>query len=51
MSEDKCKDCFAYQFDHKHGYNCIAPVCIKEHDYDPKTRSWLPKKVLIKKEV
>lgn len=40
--EDKCKDCFAYQFDHKLGYYCTAPVCIKEYNYDPETKSWIP---------
>lgn len=39
--EDKCKDCFAYQFDHKLGYYCTAPVCIKEYNYDPETKSWI----------
>jgi len=43
LDEDKCKDCFASQHDEEFGDICAAPVCIKEYDYDPNTRSWHPK--------
>ena len=50
MVEDKCKDCFAYQYDEEFGDICISPVCIKEYDYDPETRTWILIKKTNKKE-
>lgn len=42
-NKDKCEDCFAFQQDHVYGDMCIAPVCVKEYDYDPEIRTWIKK--------
>ncbi len=38
MSEEKCKDCIAYQYDVEFGDMCSAILCVKEYDYDVETR-------------
>lgn len=43
MVEDKCKDCYAHQYEKRYGDMCIAAVCIKEYDFDPETRSYIKK--------
>jgi hypothetical protein len=40
MSESKCGDCFANIGDAN--IICIAPMCAKEWDFDPETRTYYP---------
>lgn len=40
--EEKCKGCIAHQYDEDFGDMCVAPVCIKEYEYDPELRIWTP---------
>ena len=46
----KCLNCFAQQYNEQKEEMCIAPVCIKEYDYDPEERTWT-KKSLIREEL
>ena len=41
-AKTKCADCFGYEVTEGH-WACAFPLCVKEYDYDPITRSWLPK--------
>ena len=41
---EKCKDCFANQEELELGNMCVAPMCIKEYDYDSESRTYIKKK-------
>ena len=42
----KCLNCFAQQYNEQKEEMCIAPVCIKEYDYDPENRTWTKKPII-----